>query len=79
MPLADIIPVDGDWGAQDTVWFSNRVVDKQFVTVIKSRVRDEDEGVVRVGVSLIDTTHPTVDMYVEKELVDAGKAAFLCV
>ncbi len=78
-PVADIVPVNGDWTAPDTVWFSNRVVDRQFVTVIKSMTCDDEDSVVRIGVSLIDTTHPAVDTYVEKELVDAGKAAFLCV
>ncbi len=61
------------------MWFSNRVVDKQFVSVVKNLSTDEEEGVVRIGVSLIDTTHPTLDVDVEKELVDMGKAVFLCV
>ena len=55
------------------------MVDKQFVTIIRNIAYDDDEGVVRIGVSLIDTTHPTEDAYVEKELERSGRAAALCV
>ena len=73
------MPTHGDWTAPDTVWFSNRVVDKQFVSIIRDIGYDDDEGLVRIGVSLIDTTHPTEDIYVEKELEQSGRAAALCV
>lgn len=54
-------------------------MDKQFVTIIKDLSFDESEGLIRIGVSLIDTTHPRQDVYIEKELVDSGRAVFLCV
>ncbi len=70
-----------DWTAPDTVWFSNRVMEKQFVSVIKDICTSggsEGTGMC-LKLSLIDTTHPTVDVDVEQELVDSKKAVFLCV
>lgn len=72
------MPVNGDWTAPDTVWFSSRVVDKQFVSVVKEIFGVDEEGVIKIGVSLIDTTHPSKDIYVEQELVASNKAVFLC-
>ena len=70
--------MNGDWTAPDAVWFSDRVVDRQFVALIKTISWEEEEGITKIGVSLIDTTHPTMDTYVEKELVEEGKAAMFC-
>lgn len=75
--LTDIIPVNGDWTAQDTVWFSQRVVEKQFVSQIKD-VNYDEEGNVRIGISLVDTSDPVLDVYVEKELEDDNRAVRLC-
>eukprot|EP00095_Tigriopus_kingsejongensis_P000637 maker-scaffold275_size226830-snap-gene-1.31 protein:Tk00637 transcript:maker-scaffold275_size226830-snap-gene-1.31-mRNA-1 annotation:"tdrd7" len=79
--LADIIPKDGgDWSADDCVWFSKRVVRKQFVSVIKDITLDDDEPAnVKISVSLVDTDHPTDDKFIEKELVECGRAVELCV
>lgn len=74
--LSEITPLDGDWAPADNIWFSNRVVDRQFVSHIKKQSYSEKEGVMRVGVSLVDTSHPSQDKYVEKELVDNGKAVY---
>ena len=70
--------MDGDWTAPDTVWFNQRVVDKQFVSIIKDISYDDDDT-LRVSLSLIDTAHPTNDQVIEKELVDHGRAVYLCV
>ena len=62
----------------DIHWFSNRVLQRQFVSVIKDRFFDEEESAMHIKVSLVDVTHATRDTYVEKELADKGRAAFLC-
>lgn len=63
---------------QDAVWFNLRVVNKQFVGIIKDVKFDTAENMYSVAVSLVDTTDPNFDLYVEKELVDLGKAVSLC-
>ena len=77
--LTDIVATNGDWSPNDTVWFSKRTVDRQFVSLIKDVQFDMMEGFWKIGVSLIDTSDSRVDKYVEKELVDMGAAVFLCV
>ena len=42
--------------------------------MIKDLSFDEDECLLKIGVSLVDTTHPSEDSYVEMELVNAGRA-----
>jgi hypothetical protein len=37
------------------------------------------EDSFKIGISLIDTTNPAADIYIEKELVDSERAAFLCI
>ena len=69
----------GDWSTEDTIWFSNRVVDKQFVSRIRDITYDPLEDNVRISVSLVDTTHPTTDIYIEKQLVEDKRAVYLCV
>ena len=78
-PFPDIIPTNGDWSPADTLKFSKRVVNRQFVSLIKERQFDEKEGMVKVWVSLIDTTDPQLDAYVEEELVKANTAVKLCI
>ena len=70
---------NGDWTAEDTVWFSKRVVNCQFVSRIKDIIYDSLEENVRITVSLVDTTHPTTDIYIEKQLVEDKRAVYLCV
>ncbi|TRY71634.1 hypothetical protein TCAL_05296 [Tigriopus californicus] len=72
--LADIAPKNGDWSTGDSLWFSERVVNKQFVSVIKELSLKEDEGLIEISVSLVDTTHPTDDIFIEKELIESGRA-----
>ena len=71
--------INGDWTADDTVWFTRRVVNKQFVALIKDVSYDATDENVKISVSLVDTTHPTQDVYIEKQLVDEGRAVYLCV
>lgn len=77
--IADIVATNGDWTAEDTIWFSERVVNNQFVTKIRDVTYDPLDDNVRISVSLIDTTHPTTDIYIEKQLVDEKRAVYLCV
>jgi len=73
--LANIRPLEGDWRPEDTVWFSNRVADQEFVSIIRKvlpSVGDDFECVVEL--TLIDTSHPTVDKFVDQELVDEKRA-----
>ena len=76
----DIIPTNGDWSPADTLKFSKRVVNRQFVSLIKDKKFDaEKEGMYKVWVSLIDTTDPHTDVFVEQELIDANTAVRLCI
>ena len=34
--ISDIIPTNGQWSTEDSIWFSDRVVNHQFVADIKS-------------------------------------------
>ena len=77
--LTDIIPTNGDWSPSDTLKFSKRVVNRQFVSLIKERQFDDKEGMFKIWVSLIDTTDPHTDVYVEQELIDANTAVRLCI
>jgi len=73
--LANIQPANGDWRPEDTVWFSNRVADQEFVSVIRKRspaLGDDFEEIVEL--TLIDTTHPTVDKFVDQELIEEKRA-----
>jgi len=74
--LANIQPVEGDWRPEDTVWFSNRVADQEFVSVIKKispNLLGQDFDCV-LELVLIDTSHPNVDKYIDQELVDEKRA-----
>ena len=77
--LPDIVAINGDWTTEDTLWFSERVVNQQFVSRIRDVIYDPLEENIKLCVSLIDTTHPTTDIYIEKQLVDDKKAVYLCV
>jgi hypothetical protein len=76
--LADIVAINGDWSTEDTLWFSERVVNHQFVSRIRDVSYDPLEDNIKISVSLVDTTHPTTDIYIEKELVNDKRAVYLC-
>jgi len=79
--LADIVAVNGDWSPTDTVWFSQRVLNKQFVSKVKDVVTDtavSDTLEYELSVSLFDTSDPDQDIVIDKELVDQGRAVYLC-
>ena len=76
--FADIVAINGDWSTEDTIWFSERVVNNQFVTKIRDVTYDPLDDNVRISVSLIDTTHPSTDIYIEKQLVEEKRAVYLC-
>ena len=76
--LGNIAPANGDWMPEDTVWFSNRVADQEFVSIIKKRSPDlGDDFDMIVELSLIDTTHPTVDKFIDQELIEDKRAVSL--
>ena len=77
--ISGIVAIEGDWTVDDTVWFARRVVNSAFVSIIKDISYDELEDSYKIGISLIDTTNPAADIYIEKELVDSERAAFLCI
>jgi Tudor domain len=75
--LANIRPAEGDWRPEDTVWFSNRVADKPFVSLIKKAGLNLDVGpepVVELELVLVDTSLPDLDRYIDQELIEAGRA-----
>ena len=79
-----IIATHGDWTPDDAVWFTQRVVNKQFVSKIKDVIWDMNDHDVcgngfKLSLSLFDTSNPNEDVVIEKLLVDAGKAVYLCV
>lgn len=76
--LSDIVPTNRDWTPGDAMWFSQRTVNKQFVSIVKDVVNEED-GSLKIGVSLIDVDDPENDVDVGKQLVDDQRAVFLCI
>jgi hypothetical protein len=65
--LAGVEPAEGDWKPEDTVWFNNRVSEKQFVSVVKAV-----EGTLAEPVAvlcLVDTSHPSEDTFIATELI----------
>ena len=77
--FSGIVAIDGDWTVDDTVWFARRVVNNAFVSVVKDISYDKLDESLRIGVSLIDTNDPAKDVFIEKELVDSERAAYLCI
>jgi hypothetical protein len=74
--LADIMPAAGDWRPEDTIWFNQRVVDQQFVSLVKG-VSESASGELTLDLALIDTSDNEEDRYVEKELVQEKRAQFI--
>ncbi len=76
--LANIQPANGDWRPEDTVWFSNRVADQEYVSIIRKRSPDlGDDFDMIVELSLIDTSHPTLDKFIDQELIEEKRAVCL--
>jgi hypothetical protein len=73
--LANIRPAEVDWRPEDTVWFSNRVADKPFVSLVKKAgLSLEACPEVELELVLVDTSLPDLDRYIEQELIEAGRA-----
>jgi len=67
--LADILPTAGDWSPEDTILFNQRVVDQQFVSMVKN-VSESSCGELTVDLTLIDTSDPSEDKYIHQMLID---------
>lgn len=63
----------GDWSPQDCVSFQNSVADKELFAMVKSVAR-LDDGTPVLGLTLIDTTDPDVDVYIHEQLIRDGNA-----
>ena len=79
-----IVATHGDWTPGDAVWFTTRVVNKQFVSKIKDVIWDMSDhdtcgNGFKLSLSLFDTSNPNEDVVIEKLLVDAERAVYLCV
>ena len=63
--LAGLVPAGGqsDWSPEDSYSFNHRVAGKMFV----GRVMGHTDN--NIMVELVDTSHPTVDHYVHKQLI----------
>lgn len=70
----DIAPINKDWTPQDSFYFREMVVEKQFVSQIVEIKQDrENPNHISLGLILVDTsTHE--DIYVHQVLIDKGMA-----
>jgi len=66
--LAGVVPGGDDWTPEDNYWFNNRVAGKMFV----GRVMENTDN--NILVELVDTSHPTEDHYIHKQLIMDGRA-----
>jgi len=68
--LAGVIPSKdrADWDPEDNYWFNNRVGGKMFVGQVVEQTAES------LLLELVDTSHPTEDNYIHKELIMAGRA-----
>jgi len=69
--LAGLVPAGGqsDWSPEDSYSFNHRVAGKMFV----GRLMEHTDN--NIMVELVDTSHPTEDHYVHKQLIMEGRAA----
>jgi len=67
--LAQVHPPAGDWTREDISWFENRVTGQDFVSRVTG-VSTGFTGEMVMELVLIDTSHPQLDKYVAKELMD---------
>jgi len=66
--LAGVVAGGDDWTPEDNYWFNNRVAGKMFV----GRVMENSGN--NILVELVDTSHPTEDHYIHKQLIMDGRA-----
>ena len=66
--LAGLSPAGGqrEWTPEDNYWFNHRVAGKMFV----GRVMEHSSN--HIMVELVDTSHPTEDHYIHKQLIMVG-------
>ena len=66
--LAGLSPSGGqrEWTPEDNYWFNHRVAGKMFV----GRVVEHSSN--HIMVELVDTSHPTEDHYINKQLIMVG-------
>jgi len=74
--LADILPTAGDWSPEDTIIFNQRVVDQQFVSMVKN-ITESSTGELTVDLILIDTSDPSEDKYIHQQLISEQIAVAL--
>jgi hypothetical protein len=74
--LADVQPISGDWSPEDTFWFNQRVVDKQFVSIVRN-VIESSTGELTLDLVLIDTSDPAKDIFIKEELIKEDRATEL--
>ncbi|GLG96355.1 Tdrd7 [Gryllus bimaculatus] len=74
--LARIMPSHGDWSVEDCIRFQERVVEKQFVSVIVDSGPDLlNPSDIVIGLQLYDTSG-NVDIEIDSLLVDEKRAVF---
>jgi len=71
--LTGIIPAAGKWSHEDSIWFSQRVIDQPFVSLVKG-VSESATGERTLDLALIDTSQSMEDICVNEELVQDGRA-----
>ncbi|XP_023243613.1 tudor domain-containing protein 7-like [Centruroides sculpturatus] len=72
--LYGVEPREKDWNPMHCMQFQKMVEGKEFVSVIKKKMPDNNTGFVgeKLSLCLIDTSHPDRDIYIDKLLHDAG-------
>lgn len=73
--LADVVPLEGDWDPMECVNFQKMLVEKQFVSIVRTKTEDESNGLggCELGLTLIDTSSDQ-DVYIHNLLIEKGKA-----
>ena len=74
--LAGIQPVNRDWTVEDSMWFQDMVVEKNFVSIV---VESKSDGLTPadtvLGLKLVDVK-TSEDVYIDRLLVEEGRAKF---
>ena len=75
--LAGIQPVNRDWTVEDSMWFQDMVVEKNFVSIV---VESKSDGLTPaetvLGLKLVDVK-TSEDIYIDRLLVEEGRAKFV--
>ena len=75
--LAGIQPVNRDWTVEDSMWFQDMVVEKNFVSIV---VESKSDGLTPadtvLGLQLVDVK-TSEDIYIHRLLVEEGRAKFV--